>query len=286
MSIFKNTHLSLSSFLLFGIICLWISSQIQAQNTGDFLSRESKENVIRKNILQIATLLGTDIGGGVPYGHIPKDFRPYPQLNISVGLWFNYIFNPNWQLGFTTTYKKVALAADARMENEFFRAYLNGSTELTEVYYTGIARQSMSFTMLEFPLVCKYGLGREGRYRIVFGAYGAWIMDKSFLVHAKTGYQGLTPDNISTIIPESGLELDFGYALHNWEAGLVLGYEQAITTRLNIDFMIYSGFKDIVQPSKKFLNYSMFPMRLGIHLSYSLLEFSPDKEDKFKFIYR
>lgn len=195
------------------IVYVFFIVKIQAQSTDVIMATAAPLEVPTTNVLQIAPLIGTDVGGGVPYGNIPKDFRPYPKLNISVGLWLNYIINPHWQIGFTTTYKTVALAADARMHNEFFRAYLNGSTELTEVYYSGVARQSMSFTMLEFPLVCKYGFGKEGKYRIAFGGYGAWVIDKSFLVTAKTGYQGLTPDKISTIIPEGGLALDFGYTL-------------------------------------------------------------------------
>lgn len=241
------------------------------------------------NVLQIGPLIGTDVGGGVPFGNIPKDFRPYPKLNISLGLWFNYIINKHWQVGITATYKTVALAADARMRNEYFAAAvpaLTGNNEVVRVYYTGKARQSMSFTMLEFPLLAKYGFGSKGQYRVVFGGYGAWIMDRSFLVTAKTGYQGFSPNEIGVIIPKEGLALDFSNTLRNWEAGLVLGYEQAITSRLSVDFTVYGGLNDIVKQGERFLTYGMFPMRLGVHASYSLFEFAPAEDKKCRFVYK
>lgn len=265
---------------------LGVSKSKNSSKQPLILTKKKKKINSENNVLQIAPLVGTDVGGGVPYGHIPKDFRPYPQLHISLGLWLNYIITKHWQIGITGTYKTVSLAADARMKNEYFSAVLPGSDQITKVYYTGIARQSMSFTMLEFPLVVKYGFGKKGKYRIVGGGYGAWIIDKSFLVVAKTGYQGSAPNKADVNIIKTPISLDFSDALRNWEAGLVLGYEQAITKRLNVDFMVYGGFNDIVIPAKKFLTYSMFPMRLGLHVSYSLFEFAPNQENKFRFVYK
>ncbi len=223
-------------------------------------------------VFQISPRIGTDVGGGVPFGNLPQDFQPFPKLNVSIGLNLNYIITPRWHIGFDINYKTVEMSANAKMENEYFYADPTGQGgEKIEVYYTGIARQKMSFTLLEFPVVAKYGFGKRGKHCIVFGIYGAWVMQNEFSVVAKTGYQGTTPNDVTTVITEP-LELDFSNQLNNWETGLVLGYEQRITSRLNADLMIYGGFNNIFK--ENILKYGLFPMRLSISLSYSLFNFS------------
>lgn len=263
---------------------------IDAQDTKSVVMAEAdKGEIPTKNVLQIAPLIGTDVGGGIPFGNLPKQFQPFPKLNVTVGLWMNYIIDPRWQIGLNVSYKTIAMSANAKMENEYFYADpTGGGGEKIETYFTGIANQSMSFTMLEIPLIAKYGFGRKGQYRVLFGGYGAWIMNKSFDVTAKTGFQGPTPDEVDTPIdPSEPLKLGFSHTLRNWEAGLVIGYEQSITRRLNVDFVIYGGLNSIFIPNQQFLKYGLFPMRLGIHASYSLFEFAPTSDDKkFKFVYK
>lgn len=254
--------ITITSILLFSI------AQTQAIQYFDYLITE----IPNTKVLQISPRIGTDIGGAIPFRNIPKHIQPFPKLNIAAGLNINYIFNPKWHLGFDINYKTVGMSANAKMENEYFHADPTGQGgEKIVVYFSGIAYQTVSFTMLEVPLIAKYGFGEKGIYRLIFGAYGAWIMDKKFLVVAKTGYQGPNSNNVATQIKEP-LDFNFSNELRDWEAGFLLGYEQRITSRVNADFIIYGGVNNIFKDS--ILAYGLFPMRLSISISYSLFNFS------------
>ena len=66
--------------------------------------------------------LGTDIGGAIPFpfSNVPDVFNPYPKLSPSIGAKLTFPIDRKWTLGAEVTYKKVAIDADARIDNQRF----------------------------------------------------------------------------------------------------------------------------------------------------------------------
>ena len=66
--------------------------------------------------------LGTDIGGAIPFpfSNVPDVFNPYPKLSPSIGAKLTFPVTKKWTLGAEVTYKKIAIDADARIDNQRF----------------------------------------------------------------------------------------------------------------------------------------------------------------------
>ena len=88
-----------------------------------------------------------------------------------------------WTLGAEVTYKKVAIDADARIDNQRFHDDKNNIISR----FCGSAEMSMDFTMLEIPLYFKYTFKNQ-KDRILAGLYGAWIIDAKFRNTVTKGY--------------------------------------------------------------------------------------------------
>lgn len=90
--------------------------------------------------------LGTDIGGAIPFpfSNVPDVFNPYPKLSPSIGAKLTFPVTRKWTLGAEVTYKKVAIDADARIDNQRFHDDKNNIISR----FCGSAEMSMDFTML------------------------------------------------------------------------------------------------------------------------------------------
>ena len=90
--------------------------------------------------------LGTDIGGAIPFpfSNVPDVFNPYPKLSPSIGAKLTFPIDRKWTLGAEVTYKKVAIDADARIDNQRFHDDKNNVISR----FCGSAEMSMDFTML------------------------------------------------------------------------------------------------------------------------------------------
>lgn len=222
--------------------------------------------------------IGTDIGGALPFPfkNIPSTFNPYPKLSPSLGAKFTFPIDRRWTMGAEATYKKVAMDADARVKDQRFQ---NGNIVAS---FTGTAEMSMDFTMLEVPLYFKYTF-RNQKDRILVGAYASWVMNSNFEVLAKKGYT-LTEDGAfdAPITEEDKFNMDFSESMDNWDAGLILGYERRLFTRIELGLRFMCGFKDIFKPDNQYFDYNMINMRGTLVLSYNLFDIKPPKLNPFK----
>lgn len=232
--------------------------------------------------------IGTDVGGALPtkLEFIPKVFRPYPKMYMSIGARTSISLAPGWDLGLEANYKTVEMSADALVENQLaFAPDVDPETGLVQgfekQYFSGQATMNMSFTMLEIPLYAKY-VFPNGKDKILFGGYGAWVMRATFVTDPQIGYIGFEPDKVEPGMvistPSEGTRMDFSRFTANWDAGITFGYEREVYQRVNIGLRVYVGFKDIFQRDifpnddsvDKILEYNMTHMRGSLTISYDL----------------
>ena len=229
--------------------------------------------------LAIGVQVGTDIGGAVPFPfkHIPDKFNPYPQLSISLGGKVTIpLKGEKWALGAEVTYKRVALDADARVENQRFEGKDQGETKIQ--YYSGTAEMSMGFNMIEVPLYAKYAFTSGGSHKLLFGAYGAYYLSSKFKVTATKGYVGNLPDEYrNSVTPDAPINMNFSSSVDSWDAGLLVGYEKTMFSRLNIGLRVTWGLKDIFKSDNQYFDYKMWQMRGSIMLSYDLFDLRTKK---------
>lgn len=223
--------------------------------------------------------LGTDIGGAIPFPfkNVPHPFNPYPKLSPSLGAKLTFPVNHRWTLGAEFTYKKVAIDADARIKNQRF----NDEKNNVIARFTGSAEMSMDFTMMEVPLYFKYTF-RNQKDRILLGAYAAWIIDGKFDIKVNKGY--MMDDNgvYTGAIDKDPLEINFNDILDNWDAGIILGYERRLFSRIEIGLRVSCGFKDIFKPDNQYFDYNMLQMRGSLVLSYNLFNIKPPRLNPFR----
>lgn len=230
--------------------------------------------------------IGTDVGGALPtkLEFIPKVFRPYPKMYMSIGARTSISLALGWDLGLEANYKTVEMSADALVENQLaFAPNVDVETGLVQgylkQYFSGQAAMNMSFTMLEIPLYAKY-VFPNGKDKIMFGGYGAWVMRATFITDPQMGYTGSEPDKVDVVIqaPSDVTRMDFSRFTSNWDAGITFGYEREVYQRVNIGLRVYAGFKDIFQRDifpnddsvDKILEYNMTHMRGSLTISYDL----------------
>lgn len=240
------------------------------------------QDSINKNDVEyrfaLGVQIGTDIGGALPFPfkHIPSTFNPYPKLSPSLGAKFTFPIDRRWTLGTEATYKKISLDADARVQDQRFQK------EDIIASFTGSAEMSMDFTMLEVPLYVKYTF-RNQNDRVLFGAYAAWIMDAKFNVLAKKGYTTNAEGIYESEITESDeFDMNFSESLDKWDAGIILGYERKLFSRIDLGLRFMCGFKDIFKSNNKYFDYSMIHMRGTLVLSYNLFNIKPPRLNPFK----
>ena len=237
-------------------------------------TENSADTTVLKRRISLGVQIGTDIGGAipVPLSNIPDKFNPYPQLSISLGARITIpLKDRKWALGTEITYKKIGLDADARVENQKFEGTDQGVKKIQ--YYSGTAKMHMSFTMLEIPVYAKYAFTSGGSHRLVFGAFGAYYINNDFNVTATKGYVGNEPDQFeNSVMPESPIHMDFGSSLGSWDAGVLVGYEKNMFSRLNLGIRVMMGFKDIFTNDNKYFDYKMLNMRGTITVSYNLID--------------
>ena len=233
---------------------------------------EKNDTSLLKRRIAVGFLVGTDIGGAVPFPfkHIPKKFNPYPQLSVALGAKVAIpLKGDKWALGAEATYKRLALDADARVENQRFEGRDQGEPKVQ--YYSGTAEMSMVFSMIEVPVYAKYAFTANNKNKLVFGAYGAYYLQSRFKVKATKGYVGNFPDEYrNSVTPEAPINMDFSSSIGSWDAGLLLGYEKNLFSRLDIGLRVTFGLKDIFTSDNKYFDYKMLQMRGTFTLSYDL----------------
>lgn len=230
---------------------------------------KAQENNSENYRLSMGILVGTDIGGAVPFpfSHIPSPFNPYPQLKAGFGGMFTLPLTNRWALGAEISYKSVGMKADARVENQKFN--MDG----TDVYFTGSAKMDMSFTFLEVPLYAKYYF-KKGNDRIIAGFYYSYTFTSTFQTTPLKGFMGYEPNKVE-IEDVSDVIMNFDEILDNWDIGFLIGYERRIFERLNLGLRMSMGFKDIFVSSSNYFDYKMLPIRGSISISYNLVKTKP-----------
>lgn len=223
--------------------------------------------------------LGTDIGGAIPFpfSNVPKPFNPYPRLAPSIGAKLTFPVNRHWTLGTEFTYKKIAIDADARIKNQKFNDRENGVV----ASFTGSAEMGMDFTMMEVPVYFKYTFKNQ-KDRILVGAYASWIINSEFDIKVNKGYMMDEHGNYSGAIDKEPLEINFNDILDKWDAGMVVGYERRLFSRIDLGLRFSCGFKDIFKSDNQYFDYSMLHMRGTLVVSYDLIHIKPSRLNPFR----
>ena len=218
--------------------------------------------------LSLGAQIGTDIGGAVPYPlhYVPHPVNAYPHVNASLGAKCGFPLYGRFSLGLECTYKRVSIDADARVENQKF-----DDGEILQ-YFSGTAQMHMSFTMIEAPLYVKYRFNRSNK--ALLGGYYSYVLSPKFETIAKQGYIGNEPDLVgSPVTQDAPQRMDFSSALGRWDAGMILGYELQIFSRLHAGLRFLVGFKDIFMRGNRYFDYKMLHMRGSIVVSYNIFDF-------------
>lgn len=264
--------------ILYIFILLLAGSIFNARaNGGEMVSPDSSKYVEYRFALGVQ--LGTDVGGAIPFpfSNVPNPFNPYPRLSPSLGVKLSFPVTRSWSIGAEATYKKVAIDADARIENQRFNDEKNGIT----ARFTGSAEMGMEFTMIEVPLYIKYTFKNQ-KDRLLFGGYFAWNMKSKLHIDVNKGYM-LTDDKVyNGVIDGDPLEINFNSILDNWDSGIVVGYERKLFNRVEIGLRASWGFKDIFQRDNQYFDYKMLHMRGTLVVSYNLFDIKPPRLNPFK----
>jgi len=233
-------------------------------------AQEGEATLFGDHTLSLGVQVGSDIGGAVPYplSNIPSPMNAYPRVNVSIGGKAHFPLYNNFSLGLECSYKRVAMDADARVENQRFND--NGLIN----YFSGTAEMNMSFTLLELPLYARYRFGRSN-HQVLFGGYYAFVLSSKFVTIAQKGYTGTEPDMVASVVNPNDLDpMDFSASLGNWDAGALIGYELQAFSRFHIGLRFMVGFKDMFKSQNQYFEYKMLPMRGAITLSYNLVDFN------------
>ncbi|MDR1406014.1 MAG: PorT family protein [Prevotellaceae bacterium] len=223
--------------------------------------------------LSLGVQIGTDMGGAVPYPlhNVPKPVNAYPHVNVSLGAKCGFPLYKRFSLGLECTYKTVAMDADARVENQKFDD--GGIVQ----YFSGTAEMHMSFTMIEVPLYVKYRFNNSNK--VLFGGYYAHVLSPKFETIARQGYIGASPDFVgSPVTPEAPQVMNFSSSLGRWDAGMMVGYELQVFSRLHAGLRFLVGFKDIFKRGNRYFDYKMIPMRGAIVVSYNVFNVKLKKQ--------
>ena len=264
-------------------ITLLISSGVSAggkdvdANLKNILSKDGSSASLDTSApfkrFKAGVLVGTDIGGAipVPMRYIPETFNPYPQLNLSLGLFGEVNLTNKWDLGFNVNYKTVGMKADARVQDQKYHDVSIGLLQ----YFTGTAEMDMSFTMIEVPIYARYTFKNE-RSSILFGGYYAYNLKARFSTLATKGYAGGKPGIVEVVISEGGtpINMDFNSALGNYDVGAMIGYEYNFMNRLDIGLRLNMGFVDIFKKGDQydFFDYDMLNMRGSVTVRYRIFD--------------
>ena len=223
--------------------------------------------------------LGTDIGGAIPFPfkHVPSPFNPYPRLFPSLGAKLSFPITSKWALGTEITYKREAIDADARIKDQRF----NDEKNDVIARFTGSAEMGMDFTMVEVPVYAKYTF-RNQKDRLLFGGYFAYAMKGKFNIHVNEGFMMTDEGVYNGAIEDEPLRINFSDILDSWDAGILLGYERKLFTRVEIGLRVSCGFKDIFKRDNQYFDYKMLHMRGTLALSYNLFDIKPPRLNPFR----
>lgn len=257
---------------------IYISILLLCFSANAFAQENTQQQEDDSYRFALGVQLGTDIGGAIPFPfkHVPSTFNPYPKLNISLGAKLTFPVKPQWTIGAETTYKTVAIDADARVKNQKFqdKDYIQ--------YFTGTAEMKMEFTMLEVPVYVKYTFSNM-KDRILVGPYFSWIMKSKFIIDPKKGFIGNQASTVDAPVSDDPLDpnylkdIVFSNDLDSWDMGIVLGYERKLSPRIELGLRFMCGFKDIFKPNNEYFDYSMLHMRGTVVLSYNLFNIKSPK---------
>ncbi|MDR3133678.1 MAG: PorT family protein [Prevotellaceae bacterium] len=257
--------------ILIIIICAisWTAGNAQEKDSSARppVSLIAGSSIFGDYTLSLGAQIGTDIGGAVPYPlhNVPSPVNAYPHVNASLGAKCGFPLYERFSLGLECTYKIVTMDADARVENQKF-----DDGELLQ-YFSGTAEMHMSFAMIEAPLYVKYRFNRS--HKALLGGYYTYVLSPKFETIAKQGYIGPEPDLVgSPVTPDAPQRMDFSSALGRWDAGMIVGYELQIFTRLHAGLRFLVGFKDIFKRGNRYFDYKMLPMRGAIVISYNIFK--------------
>ena len=257
------------------IVILFSLIGLSAHAQQDTIS--STQNVEYRFALGVQ--LGTDIGGAIPFpfSNVPSPFNPDPQLYPSLGAKLSFPITNRWGIGAEISYKKVSIDADARIENQRF----NDEKNDVIARFTGSAEMGMNFTMLEIPVYAKYTF-RNQKDRLIFGAYFAYILQGKFDIKVNKGFMMTDEGIYNGAIDDEPLNINFNDILDNWDAGVILGYERKLFSRIEIGLRLSCGMKDIFKPDNQYFDYKMLHMRGTLALSYNLFDIKPPKLNPFR----
>lgn len=254
----------LCRLLVVGLIFLFVTPLSARETTDDEADKLSP--------FIFGVHMGLDIGAAVPWpvsrlSDGSYKFSAVPKLYPALGLSGTFIIDDHFSLSVEGTYKTVAIDAATWVENQRFT--IDQATS-TYQYFTGTADALMSFSMLEFPLYCKYTFN-NGKHGIFVGGYYSRVFKGRFESIAKKGTlteEPLSDDYSLTSgeIVNTPVSMVMDEYLGVWDAGWLIGYEHKLFKEISIGARFMMGLQDIFET--KCLEYEMWHMRGSFVISW------------------
>lgn len=212
--------------------------------------------------------LGIDMGGAIPMplSNIPDGTKGTPKLTPNIGLGGQYVLADKWSLSLEVNYHTLSFTANADVISQ---AYWSDDRSYVQ-YFSGETHTDVELRFVEFPLTALYHSGEY--WSLVFGAYYSRILEGTFHTQGKNGVSSIfkeITDNPNLPGPLD-VEMDYSEELADYDAGILVGYQYKISSRLLFWGRMHFGLKSIFVPEFDNLGYDMYQLRLSTGLSYAL----------------
>ena len=237
------------------IFFMMAAAQLQAANPDD----------IKFNL---GIHLGVNLGAAVPWplskGLGDDDMKVSLKTIPEFGFSTSYHLSSRW-----TTVAEASCSTFGINAGLFTRSGQKFKDDGTIVVFYGRASTEMLFSVLDFPLYCKFKISEN--HRVYLGMYYSHLLKGKFNATALTGYMinPADPNDLQAVVEP--LYQNFTPNLRRHDFGWLFGYEYQIIDRLSITGRFSIGLRDIFKNGENYLDYKMLQMRGLLMFSYRIL---------------
>lgn len=223
--------------------------------------------------LEVEGRLGYSLGAAAPMG-IPASIRKLNSFeltpNILVGIDVRLPLRSCWgiQSGLRLENKGMNVAITTK---GYHMAMVKGGEELEGVY-TGRVEQQTKAWMLTLPLMASCDLASQWRLRA--GPYASFLLSREFSGNVADGY--LRKDNPTGQKIEMGHAMDeratydFSDQMRRWQAGVAVGVDWLLTSRLALSADLSWGLTGLMHSSFKTVEQTLYPIYGTLSLAYRI----------------
>lgn len=223
--------------------------------------------------LQLSARVGYNIGAATPIG-IPATIRELNSFsltpNVLVGLDARLPLGNRWgvQAGLHFENKGMSVAVTTK---GYHMAMVKGGEELEGVY-TGRVEQNTRAWMFTVPLMATVDLSSQ--WRLHGGPYLSVLTAKGFSGNVSDGYlRKDTPTGQKIEMghePEERATYDFGDQMRRLQAGVGVGVDWLITSRLGLSADLTWGLTGLMHSSFKTVEQTLYPIYGTVAVTYQI----------------